>query len=200
MSTYLYDDALLEKIKKWTSGLSSMHIYGPNDTERLYETIAQSTDDEPIKLPIVCLRRKGGFEILNPNRVPLQCNGVLVHAENGKSIKLNAIPINIEYQLDVYCKLYKEADSYIREFIFNFLNYPNMKIKIPYRDLNYIHSATVRISNNVEDNSDIPERLNFGQFTRMSLNVNIDDAYLWDVSEKNIKTISDADIEIVEGV
>lgn len=200
MSTYLYDEALLEKLNNWTSGLSDMHIYGTEETRRLYEVVAQSTDDEPIRLPMVCLRRNSGFEILRTGKVPMEYIGVTLESDTEKSTKLKAIPINIEYQLDVYCKLYKEADSYLREFIFNFINYPTLKIKIPYNDANYIHKANIRISDNVEDNSDIPERLIKGQFTRLSLSLNIDDAYLWDVSKKQNKSISDTDIEIVEGV
>ena len=101
---------------------------------------------------------------------------------------LNAIPISIQYQLDIYTRYLKEADAYCRDFIFNIINHPNVKIVVPYNDANFEHNSTLRVSADVEDNSDIPERLIAGQFTRMSLSLDIDDAYLWDTKiRKNVE-------------
>ena len=44
-----------------------------------------------------------------------------------------------------------------------------------------IHDSTVRVESTVSDNSDIPERLISGQFTRMTLRLIIDDAWLFSV-------------------
>jgi len=53
---YLYDEALLKKLKFWTEGLE-VGIYGPDDTNTLFSVIADETEDKPLKLPIICLRR-----------------------------------------------------------------------------------------------------------------------------------------------
>ena len=70
MSIRYYDDALLEKLKFWgtrDNENTSLHIYGPNDTQRLFEVLADESDDKPINLPIICLRRNAGFRIQNIN-------------------------------------------------------------------------------------------------------------------------------------
>ena len=101
---------------------------------------------------------------------------------------LNAIPISIQYQLDIYTRYLKEADAYCRDFVFNIINHPNVEVVVPYNDANFVHNSTIRVSADVEDNSDIPERLIAGQFTRMSLSLDIDDAYLWDTKiRKNVE-------------
>lgn len=192
----LYDEALLAKLNKWTEK-TELHIYSPEQTRRMIEVIADNTNDKPVKLPIVCLRRKGGYTILNTNKKPLTYDGFPVQGNDEKAIVLNAIPISIQYQLDIYTRYLKEADAYCRDFIFNIINHPNVPIVIPYNDVNFIHNSTIRVSADVEDNSDIPERLVVGQFSRMSLSIDIDDAYLWDTKvRKNIEMDIDSIINV----
>lgn len=186
----LYDEALLAKLKRWTEK-TDIHIYGPEQTRQMLEVIADTTNDTPIKLPIVCLRRKGGYTILNTNKRVLTYEGLAIKTddetktidkddENKNLMVLNAIPISIQYQLDIYTRYLKEADAYCRDFIFNIINHPNVQVVIPYNNANFVHNSTIRVSADVEDNSDIQERLVVGQFTRLSLSIDIDDAYLWD--------------------
>jgi len=54
----------------------------------------------------------------------------------------------------------------------------------------------------VSDNSDIPERLIKDQFTRMSLKINIDDAYLFSVpfmNNWNIEYLGDINMRESKG-
>ena len=194
----LYDEALLAKLNKWTEK-KELHIYGPEETRRMLEVIADNTNDKPIKLPIVCLRRKGGYTILNINKKPLTYDGLAIRGDTQErtAMVLNAIPISIQYQLDIYTRYLKEADAYCRDFIFNIINHPNVQVVVPYNDANFVHNSTIRVSADVEDNSNIPERLITGQFTRMSLSLDIDDAYLWDTKvRKNIELdIRDISVE-----
>ena len=194
----LYDEALLAKLNKWTEK-TELHIYGPEETRRMLEVIADNTNDKPIKLPIVCLRRKGGYTILNINKKPLTYDGLAIRGDTQErtAMVLNAIPISIQYQLDIYTRYLKEADAYCRDFVFNIINHPNVEVVVPYNDANFVHNSTIRVSADVEDNSNIPERLITGQFTRMSLSLDIDDAYLWDTKvRKNIELdIRDISVE-----
>ena len=194
----LYDEALLAKLNKWTEK-TELHIYGPEETRRMLEVIADNTNDKPIKLPIACLRRKGCYTIVNINNKPLAYDGLAIRGDTQErtAMVLNAIPISIQYQLDIYTRYLKEADAYCRDFIFNIINHPNVQVVVPYNDANFVHNSTIRVSADVEDNSDIPERLITGQFTRMSLSLDIDDAYLWDTKvRKNIELdIRDISVE-----
>lgn len=92
---------------------------------------------------------------------------------------LNAIPIQIDYQIDIYTRTLKEADLYCRDLVFNIINHCKVPITIPFNGVNYEHHGHIRLAPNVEDNSGIAERMDFAQFTRYTLNINIDDAYLW---------------------
>jgi len=227
MAVSLYDDALLKKLKSWTEK-TEVEVYGVDQTRRLFEVIADKNDDKPIKLPIICLSRVGGYTVTNINKRPYTYDGFTLDSDGGFSVvdkntgdvladsiltydealrlrdyyqrtqgsimsvqksktgystQLNVIPISISYRLDVYTRYMKEADDYMRELVFNFINHPNIKVVIPYNGVESQspRDATVRISEEIEDNSDVPEiRLAYGQFTRMSLYLNIDDAYLFD--------------------
>lgn len=190
MSLYFYDTALIEKLRYWTQK-TEIQIYGPDETRRLFEVITDKSSDQKIELPILCLRRSGAFDILNINKKPLTYDGAITSKQSSTSTQFDAIPIQINYQLDVYAKYLQEADQYIRNLIFNIINYPTMKIQIPYDLSSYLtHYANIRVASNVEDNSAIPERMVPGLFTRLTLQLNIDDAYLWDIRTKGDVEIS----------
>ena len=120
MSLYFYDTALMNKLRYWTEK-TNIHIYGPDETRRLFEVIADVNMDQKIELPLLCLRRSGAYEILNINKRPLTYDGAIVSKNNNASTQYNAIPIQINYQLDVYAKYLQEADQYVRNLIFNII-------------------------------------------------------------------------------
>lgn len=189
MSIGLYDRAFVDKLKRWTNG-TNVSIVAPDESRRLFEMIADDNNDKPIQLPIISLKRPRGFTILRTAKTPLSCRGVkLQDGEIGAAV-ITAIPISINYQLDVYARYVSEADEYIRNFVFNIINYPKLTVTIPYNGAEYQHDSNIRLTADVEDNSDIPERLISGQFTRLTLNIYVDDAYLWDIPVKAYKRIS----------
>ncbi len=188
MSVGLYDDALVAKLQSWTKD-TAVTVVTPNDTRTLFKTIADNNNDSPIKLPIIALKRPGGFTILRKGKSPLSFDGATLDANHNRASQLNAIPISIPYQLDVYTRYQNEADEYIRNLVFNIINYPKLQINIPYNNENYKHDANIRLSGEVEDNSDIPERLISGQFVRMTMRLDIDDAYLFDVRYRDVYSI-----------
>ena len=180
MATTLYDSALTKKLQYWTQN-TELKIYNPSDTKRLFEVIADESDDKPIKLPIICVRRSGGYTIKNTNRQPISYAGRVIAKSNEKAMKQNAIPIELSYQIDVYARYYSEADDIVRNLVFNIINFPQLNIEIPYLNQNIPHQSTLLLSDDVADNSDIPERFVNGNFTRLTLSVKVPDAYLWDI-------------------
>lgn len=193
MSTFLYDEALTEKFKNWTQK-SKVEIYGPNETSRMFEVTADKSNDDSIKLPIIQIERDRGFEIINSGqtRRPLSYDGYTVSADENYGNILNAIPISIAYQVNVYCRYAKEADILIRNLIFNVINYPAMEITVPKVVLNnedgtsedMIHTARIELaSNTIQDNSNERERFIEGNYTKLSFLIQINDAYLWDLRE-----------------
>lgn len=179
MAFYYYDNALLDKIKNWT-GDSNIKITGPEETARLFQYRADIEDDNPIQLPLITLRRGRDVNILDTNKKPLVFDGLTLKANKEKSDQLNGIPIHLNYTIDIFTRYARECDEYVRNFIFNIIKFPKLQIQIPYNNSNILHNSNIRLEGAVTDNSDISERLIAGQFTRFTIPIYIDDAYLFD--------------------
>lgn len=195
MAIRYYDEALVEKIKSWVKD-PNMKVLSPNDSTRLFQLRADLNNDKPLTLPFIAISRDSDIEIINTNKHALTYDGAHLEVDEDKSKQLNAIPIKISYQLDIYTKYFAEADEYLRNFIFNLINYPRLSIEIPYNNSKITHNFTIQLESTVSDNSDIPERLIAGQFTRMSLKFYIDDAYLFSVPFMKNWKIETGDIDI----
>ena len=196
MGVKFYDDALLKKLQKWTAG-THLNITGVNDTKRLFEVVADKTNDKPIELPLIALSRAGGYTIQSKYKQPRSFMGHTMAQNDRSGAKLNAVPIGITYQLDIYTRFLDEADEYARNIVFNIINYPKLEIEIPYEDMGFTHISNIRLVTDVEDNSDVPERLIAGQFSRLTIGLDIDDAYLWDVRVRDNLSIVEEQLHTV---
>lgn len=197
MAVRFYDEALLKKFQKWTAD-TQVHLTGINETRRLFEVVADTNNDRPIQFPLIALSRNGGYTIQEKYKQPRSYNGSSLVVTTDSGAKLNAIPIGISYQIDIYTRELAEADEYARNIVFNIINYPKLNIEIPYEDSGLTHDANIRLVTDVEDNSDIPERLISGQFTRFTIGIDIDDAYLFDVRVKDNLSIVEGQLHIVQ--
>ena len=124
------------------------------------------TGDKPIQLPLISLSRNNDIELLINVKTPKSYTGVKLAQTREQSLLLNAIPIKLQYQLDIYTKHADEGDEYLRQFLFKLINNPSFKIIIPYNGINLEQIANIRVLNTVSDTSEIQERLFSGQFTR----------------------------------
>lgn len=188
MSVELYDLAFIEKLKKWTKD-TDVTILTPSETKQTFSIIADKRNDQPIELPLITIRRNGGFKVLYTGARPISKSGARLFANSEVGKKLRAVPISIPYQIDIYTRYQDEADEYARNIVYNIINYPRLDVKIPYYDENRIHYSNIYMLGDVEDTSDIPERLISGQFTRMTIQIVVDDAYLFDVKYSKTKRI-----------
>ena len=203
MSTYLYDEALVRKFRSWTHS-SQIEIFGPNEFSRVIELMADRSGDKPIELPIIYIERDRGFNIINngTTRRPLSYDGKDINADSYQSEILNAIPISISYQVNVYTRYAKEADILVRNLIFNVINYPGLEVIVPKVGIynkdtdsydEFKHTARIEFGNTeIQDNSNEKERFIEGNYTKLSFLITINDAYLWDLREHRT-----ADIEIL---
>ena len=195
MSVGLYDEALTNKIKNWL-GNSQITLTSPDETKRMFEIIADKNNDKPIALPMICLRRTAGYNVLHTTKDPKSYDGFTTSLTFERSIQLNVIPISIDYQMDIYTRYFSEADEYARNIVFNLINYPKLTVEIPYRDQGLSHESNVFMASEVADNSSIPERLVPGQFTRLTLKLNVPDAYLFDVRIRDNISIEADTVEV----
>ena len=192
--TALYDEALLKKIKYWVSDLP-ITVTGVDETRRIFEYIADTTNDNAIKLPLITIRKRPTITLNSTNKKALTFDGWRKNNDGKRWDQLNGIPIHIEYAIDIYTRHYEESEEYIRNFVFNIVNYPKLHIEIPYNDSKIIHNSNIRLEPDINDNSDIPERLISGQFTRRTLLIYIDDAYYFDYRTKETWKV-DPDVEV----
>lgn len=194
MATRLYDEALVKKIQNWT-GDQNIKITGPDETRRLFQYRADTNGDKPIELPLITITKGRSIDIQNLGKRPLSFDGWKAENSGEKGGILNGIPITISYQIDIYCRYYAEADEYVRNFVFNIINYPKLTIEIPYNNTKRTSVANIRLNGTIDDNSDIPERLIAGEFTRFTIPIYIDDGYLLDYRIKDNWRVQVDDVE-----
>ena len=196
MAIRFYDEALSEKFQKWMPEESNIKILRPDETADFFSIKADETEDRPLTLPTIALSRDTDIEILNTNKQVLSFDGATIGKTDEKSITLNAIPIQINYQLDIYTHKIAEADEYLRNFVFNIVNYPKLTVLIPYYDQKLRHDSNIRLMSTIQDNSDIPQRRFRDQFVRYTVKFTVDDAYLFSTPIKTNKTFESADVEV----
>ena len=197
MSVRLYDEAVVTKIKGWIKD-EKMRVLPPNEANRLFQMIANMQDDKPVSLPLIAISRSNEIEIENTNKKPLTYDGMMLDATKDKSLQIDAIPMVLNYQIDIFCKDEEEADEYMRNFTFALINHPKVKVFLPYNQINYEHWSYMRMLSTIEDNSDIPIRQFGDQFTRWTIRFTIDDAYLFSLPYKDNVSIEGYGIEIKE--
>lgn len=206
MAIQYYDKAVADKLQNWIND-PNLHIYRPEDMSWMLQQKSDEARDWPIKLPFIALSRQTEINIGNTNRRPLSYSGLTLRLYDDKTneevqlksaYKLNAIPMSLNYQLDIYTKGMEEACEYVRNFIFNLVNFPKVAITIPYNGIDLKHNSTIQVNPQVEDNSDIPMRLFPGQFTRFTIRFTLDDAYMFSVVNRENVSIESVSLEVVE--
>lgn len=184
MGLRYYDEALVEKIESWVQGSRNVRVLRPDETNRLYMMTADLESDK-IKLPLIALSRDTTVELLQPSRTVKSFDGIMLESDGKHTIQLNAIPVKLNYQLDIYTQRYDEGDEYLRDFIFHLVNHSGFYVKIPYNGRDYKHIAHITLDTTAEDTSAAQQRLFEGQFTRWTLTFSINDAYLFSVPYVN---------------
>ena len=198
MAISMYDEAIIKKFKKWFPNENNLKILKPNEVSRLWQIKANENNDKPLTLPLIAISRDPSVSIDIPGRRNLSCSGVNLDGSEMATLQLNAIPINISYQVDIYTDSYENGDTYLREVIFNIVNHPKMKVLIPYNGTNIKHVAYLWLESDITDNSDIPEKKFPDQFTRWTIRVSVHDAFLFGVPLKPNAKIIGVELDVKE--
>ena len=191
MAIRYYDDVLAAKLKRWNPA-SDLRILKPNEVKRLFALAAEDSLDKPLTLPCIALSRNNDLEIVTNIKTPKSYAGLKVRQTEAETMLLNAIPVRPQYQLDIYTKTAEEGDEYLRQYLFKLINNPVIKIIVPYNGVDMEQIANIRVLNTVSDTSEVSERLFPGQFNRWTIQLEIQDAFLYDVPyRKNWKLYID---------
>jgi len=197
MSVKLYDDAIVNKIRKWIKD-DKVTVVIPEDSTRFFQIRADQGNDKPLNLPLIAISRDSTIDLRYTQKKPMSFDGMMLDATFDKTLQIDAIPITLNYQLDIYCRYAYEADEYMRNFVFNFINHPKIKVILPYNHIDYEHWSNIRLMSSIEDNSDIPQRLVGDQFVRWTIRFTVDDAYLFSLPYVDNVHIVGVDYEVVE--
>lgn len=127
---------------------------------------ANQNNDEPLTLPLIAISRNNEIEITNTSKRMLTYDGIMLKANEDKTLQIDGIPMTLNYQIDIYTRHMNEADEYMINFVFSIINHPKIKVQLPYNNIDYEHYSYMRILSTIEDNSDIPQKLFPNQFTR----------------------------------
>ena len=194
MAFEYYDDALAGKLMKWTPTNLQLRVLKPDDTKRLMELKADDSRDKQLRLPFIALSRNNEIELLLNVKNPRSFDGLTLNKTEEKTLQMNVIPVKLQYQLDIFAKTQVEAEQYVREYLFKLINNPVIKIVIPYNGQEIPQIANIKVLSNVADTSDIPQRLFVGQFTRWTIQLEILDAFLYNLPyRQNWKIFIDED-------
>ena len=167
MGIRFYDEAISNKLANWIKD-PNLKILKPDEATRLFELTADRTSDAPFTLPLISISRNRDVEIISAQKQPKTFEGFSLQTDSKVTIPINVIPIQIGYQIDIYTKGMAEADEYVRNFVFNLINYPKLIIELPYNDLKFRHESNISLESSITDNSDIKEHLFADQFVRFN--------------------------------
>lgn len=186
MAISYYDDAVTAKIKGWVADNSNLRVLNPDETKRVIELHAEDSEDQPLKLPLMTISRNKEIEIANAIKQNKSFDGLVIDTDttNAATVHMNVIPVKTLYQLDIYTKKQLEADEYVRQFLFKLINNPQIIVEIPYNNYIIKHTANLRVLNSVSDTSDIPNHLFPGQFYRWTIQLELQDGFLFSIPYK----------------
>ena len=196
MAIRYYDDAIVEKIKRWVPSNSKLRVLKPEETRRFFELIADDSKDSAVKLPCIMLSRSKDIELRLNVKNSKSFDGFRLGSTKDASAVLNSIPISVTYNLDIYTKTYEEGDEYVRNFLFKLINNPTIRIDIPYNGSTLSHIANLRVLPSISDTSDISEHIFAGQFTKWTIQLELQDAYLFSIPYKNNWKFVYADLDV----
>lgn len=187
MAISYYDEAITQKIKNWLADSSKLRVLSPDESSRLIQLAAEDSNDKPLKLPIIAISRNKDIELESAIKQNKSFDGFIIKqdAQTATTVHMNVIPIKTTYQLDIYTKKRIEADEYVRQYLFKLINNPQIIIEIPYNNYIVKHTANLRVLNTISDTSDIPTHVFSGQFYKWTIQLELQDGFLFSVPQKS---------------
>ena len=187
MAINYYDEAITQKIKGWLADSSKLRVLSPDESTRLIQLNAEDTNDKPLKLPLIAISRNKDIEIESAIKQNKSFDGLIIDQDDitATTVHLNVIPVKTTYQLDIYTKKRIEADEYVRQYLFKLINNPQIIIEIPCNGYIIRHTANLRVLNTVSDTSDISTHIFPGQFYKWTIQLELQDGFLFSIPQKN---------------
>lgn len=207
VGVYAYDLAIIKDLRarfNYTKDgkKKTNNIIQITNSENVFNIIGDIENDN-IQFPIISLIRTG-WQFTGAEPEFLNNSGGLVgylEGEKGeriKQVRLQAFPIQINYQLDIWTQNRYDNDVIAREFCWFYKQNPQLRVFIPH-GLNITEPFNLFIENEIVDNSDIAEHNSRGRYYRQTIGLYVDDAYLWKSSVTNVPGIDVVKFAIYSG-
>lgn len=186
MAISYYDEAVTQKIKGWLADSSKLRVLSPDESSRLIQLNAEDTGDQAFKLPMIAISRNKDIEITSAIKQNMSFDGLIIDKDvtKAETVHMNVIPIKTTYQIDIYTKKRIEADEYVRQYLFKLINNPQIIVEIPYNNRIVRHTANLRVLDTVSDTSDISTHIFPGQFYKWTIQLELQDGFLFSVPQK----------------
>lgn len=202
MAISYYDEAITQKIKNWLPDSTKLRVLSPDESNRLIQLAAEDSNDKPLKLPVIALSRNKDIELESAIKQNKSFDGYVLLKDNttATTVHMNVIPIKTTYQLDIYTKKRIEADEYVRQYLFKLINNPQIIIEIPYNDCIVRHTANLRVLNTISDTSDIPTHVFAGQFYKWTIQLELQDGFLFSIPRKQGWRLAGIEVTAVDKI
>lgn len=191
VSVYAYDRAIVEDFRarfrtQPVEGNTVNNTVQITPTDDVFNIYGQMNKDQVI-MPFISLQRldwqlnldRQGYQTFIGDKV------VIREGTDGlpTEIRAQVIPITINYQLSVWSEDRITNDALIRELLFYYHLRPSLLVYVGH-GLNIKHKFNIYFNSGIEDNSDLANHKNNGQYFRQDLTFYTDDAYLWRANYK----------------
>ena len=202
MAINYYDEAITQKISGWLADSSKLRVLSPEESNRLIQLNAEKTGDQPLTLPLIAISRNKDIEIESAIKQNKSFDGLIIgkSATGPATVHLNVIPVKTTYQIDIYTKKRIEADEYVRQYLFKLINNPQIIIEIPYNNYVIKHTANLRVLNTISDTSDISTHIFDGQFYKWTIQLELQDGFLFSIPQKKNWKIVGFDVAAVDKI
>lgn len=202
MAINYYDEAVTQKIRSWLPDNTKLRVLSPDESDRLIKLAAEDSGDQPLTLPLIAISRNKDLEIESAIKQNKSFDGLIIGRDDASAttVHLNVIPIKTTYQLDIYTKKRIEADEYIRQYLFKLINNPRIIIEIPYNGYNVRHTANLRVLDTVSDTSDIATHIFPGQFYKWTIQLELQDGFLFSIPQKTGWRLIGLDVSIADRI
>lgn len=174
MSVYLYDEAILNRIRT-VLGEDTIHIITP---EKVF-TKSNNKGDDPIFPGVSLYRPSYSLSTLGKTMSGYRVGRQEYSETLNQIISTRALPISINYQIDVYTRYREQNDELTKELLWFFSLYPLHKLTLTFDDYEKTIEFNVFLGDEITDNSEINEFENKGQYYRSSFYLTVDSAQLF---------------------
>lgn len=174
MSVHLYDEALVDKLRKITED-SRIRVIPPSDTISL---LAQVNKDQ-VEFPAIVVTR-GPVNLFTETRnqvAYLKGETARINADS-TATKMKPLPMRITWTINIYAVDRYSCDEITRELVFYLMTYPRCFVDVPY-GVDLPQNFDLILDPNIEDNSDLENFNNVGEYFRETLTVYTENAHMF---------------------